>query len=237
MRSKPLDINFCKARFSLMNISAILFVALSFSSCIPAMKIDDWVSEHYKTNVPLKPTASNPAILIDNTFDIKDTAKTSVTNKWESKTTPLLVYNKWHFLNVCNISESIASTKFNTAIQYYASKRPLKDKLVGHTLELTISSIPHGFYHDDKGSAFLFFGSEDLYIKPDKKNLIVSYRFLAGDKEEKKGTITITDINKSYEQTQGGSTQKWTNEYLDQLDESIVKMSKSFVDKLVVELQ
>ncbi len=228
---------FLKVRFSLVCASCVGMILFSFSSCIPEMKIDDWVGEHYKSSFPPKPVASNPAVLIDNTFEIKDTTKASVTNKWEAKKTPLVVYSKWHFLNVCQISENIAATKFNTAIQYYSSKKPLKDKLVGHTLELTINSIPHGFYHDDKGSAFLFFGSEDLYVKPDKKNLIVEYRYLTGDKVDKKGTITITDINKSYEQTQGGSTKKWTNDYLDQYDECLVKMSKSFVDKLVSEIQ
>ena len=237
MRYKQVSSGFLQVRLSLLSSSLIVGSLLLFSSCIPEMKIDQWVGEHYKASFPPKAIASNPAVTIDNTFDIKDTSKASITNKWEAKTTPLVVYSKWHFLNVCQISENIAASKFNTAIQYYSSKKPLKDKLIGHTLELTINTIPHGFYHDDKGSAFLFFGSEDLYVKPDKKNLVVDYRYLAGDKVEKKGSITITDINKSYEQTQGGSTKKWTNEYLDQFDDCLVKMSKSFVDKLVSEIQ
>ncbi len=218
-------------RFCFFLLSTMLVLG-----CAPTVNLDSWVSEKYVESFPPPPPAKSYI-----TFKVIDTAaandsKASITKEKEKTKSSTGITSKWHYYNVCAINPVIPLTSFSKTVLFYAPRKKLKEKLNGKTIELTLATIPHHFSFINNGSKFFGVGSEELYIKPEKKSLIISYRVLDGSTEVKTGVITIPNVDKVVDQPLSEPTKVATKNYLDQYDASITAMSKTFLDKLVAEL-
>ena len=214
-----------------------LVLVLSLSSCVSSKKIDNWVSDRYEGTVST--VASNNNISI-STSDSIESRKVSRTETKSSKTIPLVFFWKWERTHTCSINENIPLNQFTKTVNFYANAYPLKSRIAGRRLELLVNGLPHTFTLEESGwkvAPFLSFaGSKEFYISPNKEKMVVEYRLLEGDVVKKTGTITIPSFDKLYEQFEFRGDKDMTQEYLDQYDRNMVKMSKFFVDKLAVEL-
>ncbi len=218
-----------------------LMVMMLFSSCLSSRNIDEWVNKKYANSIKNVETNSGDTILISTSGkgnDIGDT--TSLTKQKQSKVLPLLLFWKWHHAHTTNLNEKIPLGKFSQTFLYYANVSPLKTKLAGRKLELTINNLPRTFTVYDNGwmavPLFYYFGAEEFYINPVKKKMVVGYRLYEGSKIKKSGVISIQNTDKMYEQFFFRATKSMTYEYLDQYEKNLVVMAKDFVDKLSEEL-
>jgi hypothetical protein len=223
----------------LLKSFVLVWIVCMFSSCLSSKKINAWVTEKYHENLPFQPI-NNDSISINLVDSLQDKVKIADVKKIKNKKLPLLFYWKWHSTHLCNLNEQIGFGKFSQSFLYYANLSPLKEKLSGKRIELNVAGVPHIFLIDDDGFSLLplppFLGSENFTIKPYKKKMVVGYRLYEGKKMKKAGVISIPNTDAVYQQYFLYSPKSMTNDYLKQYDDNMVKMSKTFVDKLLEEL-
>ena len=70
----------------------------------------------------------------------------------------------------------------------------------------------------------------------DKVDMVVNYKLSKNGAETKKGSITVPYIYDKQKLGMFKNGKKATDEFLDQYDLNITEMSKSFIQKLVLEI-
>lgn len=179
-------------------ISALLFCVLfSFSSCLTAKKLDKYVAAQYNNELPKPIKKKKPEIEVTPATTSGQTTISSTVHKTD-KFLPLLVYWKYDHRQACTLNPAIPIANFEKAINSLSTK-DLTDKLNGRKLELTVQQAPEAFSIVAKETVIwvvYVFSWDKIYIEPDTKDLIVSYKILDRDKEEKTGTITVKNTEK-----------------------------------------
>lgn len=104
-------------------------------------------------------------------------------------------------------------------------------------MELNVEQIPTAFAVVDKVHMILLIvGWEKVYIEPDFKDLIVSYKVTGSDDVTKSGKITV----KNNVQNKGiRFFQSWksaTSEHLADYNANLTAMTRTFLSKLAEEL-
>jgi len=216
-------------------IVVALITLFSLTSCLTSKKLDKFVAEHYnhelpkqKKKVDIVVTSSQPA----------DNAAISTTVHQTSKLLPLLVYWNYNHKQYCSLNPAIAVTNFANAVNSQASKG-LTQKLNGQRLELVVDQVPSAFsIVSNEHMVWLIyaFSWAKIYIEPDKKDLVVTYRLTQADQLQKTGKITVksTEQNKSIRYFQ--SWKSATSEYLADYNANLTAMTKTFVNQLTQEL-
>ena len=203
-----------------------------FTSCLSS-KMDSYVASRYGNELP-KPKKSKAGITVNSVFPSANNS-ISTTVKKTSHFLPLIVYFQFDYRHTCTLNPLIGVTQFTNAINSQSSK--LSQKLNGQTLELTVEQVPSAFAIVDKGHLLLFVISWDkIYVEPDFKDLVVSYKLLENNNVVKKGKIDV----KNHERDRGiGLFQSWRSsvrEYLSSYDANMTTMSKDFVNQLLEQL-
>ncbi len=219
-------------------IALVIFSQFTFSGCLTPRKIDRWIDQKYHVPVATKPKA-NDYITI-KTPGASSSDIVSRTEKRKMKLLPLFFYWKWEYGTISTLNQSVAGEYFHSAIIPYANAKKLRDKLNGQKLEVTIDKIPCTFSVVDKGGLVFFIVFyvtwDDIFIDPEKQDMVISYRLFKENTETKTGTITITDRNKPLHVKVFHSVKKTFWSYLDQYNYNIQLMSKELIDKLIAEL-
>jgi len=218
-----------------VNVFAVC--ALLFAGCLTAKKVDKQVAKQYADKPATQKKKQVDYISVTSDLLSAD-EKVSTTETKTSNMLPLLFYWSWDYKNTCTLNPRVPINNFTSTVLNMAN-RGLKEKLAGQKLELSVDEIPHKFAIDDKAHLIFViyaFGWDNVAIKADNTNMVVSYKLLKENAEIKKGVITIpyTDSKKNI-----GMFKSWktaTTEYLDQYDASITSMSKMVVDKILKEL-
>ena len=217
--------------------TVVLFGMTILTSCLTAKKVDKQVAKQYadkqqgqrKKQTDLI-SITSPLISTDNRISTSET-KTS-------KMLPLLLYWSWDYKNTCTLNPQIPINNFTATVLNYAGRR-LNDKIKGQKLELVVDKIPNQFAIDDKAHLIFFgyaFGWDNVSIKAESMDIVVSYSLSKDNLEVKKGVISIPNFNDKRNLGMFTSWKKATTEYLDQYDQNIATLSKLVVDKLVSEL-
>lgn len=198
--------------------------------------MDRFVAEQYNGEIPGEQNKKKSGITVLS--NIPSSSNISTTVQKTSKVLPLIVYWQWDYRHTCNLNPAIGVTNFTNAINSFSNKS-LSPKLHGQTLELTVEQIPTAFAIVDKAHVIWViyaFSWDKIYVEPDGKDLIVSYKLLQNNNTTKTGTISI----KNNEQNTGIQFfQSWksaTTEYLEDYNAGITNMAKNFINKLVEEL-
>jgi hypothetical protein len=218
-------------------------VLIVSSGCLGPKKINKWVAAHYNENSPppAKPAKANESITITSPL-VTTGSKLSETRKKTSHLLPLLFYWQWDYKNTCVLNNRIPVNNFISGFNSYASKKGLRQKLHGQSLQLSVDEVPNTFAIDDKGHMIWVIvttiGWEMLTVEPERTDLVVSYKLTQPNGETPKtGTIIITDKDKGIALKMFQSLRKKTGQYLENYDANITVMSKAVVDKLLTELQ
>jgi hypothetical protein len=216
-------------------IYILLFASLTcFTSCLTSRKMDKYVSKQYNDELPKPVRKKNAEITVTSTLPSRPNI-ISTTKKKTSHLLPLIIYWQCDYRHTCTLNSAIPVTNFSNALNTVASKA-LTQKLNGQHLELTIEQIPTAFSLVDKEHLFLLFAWDHLYMEPDYKDLVVSYKLYQNDNTTKTGTITIKNNMHDKDIHYFQSWKSATRGYLTRYDAAISSMTKDFANQLMVEI-
>jgi hypothetical protein len=216
----------------------ILTSVVVLTGCLGPRIVNKWVAHQYD-EVPSPAKNLNDYMTVKSLLT-KEGNAVSTTERSRAKVLPLLLYWHWYYKNESNIHPLIPENNFTKTVLSYGNKH-LKHKLEGQKIELTLEEIPNNFILDDEGQVFWVIlyaiTIEKMSIKPSKNNLVVSYRVIQPDQTvTKSGSITVDNPDKDVAFGPFQSIKKRTWRYLSDYDDMITVMSKTAVDKIVVEI-
>lgn len=215
-------------------IAIVFFISsLSLTSCLTPAKMDTYVASQFSNQLPKPEKKKDSSISITSSIP-SDPEIISVTKK-SSKNLPLIVYWKYDYRHTTVLNPAIGVNYFRKTTYQQANK--LKQKLGGQQLELTIEQIPGSFAVVDKGHmVLLLIHWHKLYVEPDSKDLIVSYKVLQNGNQTKTGKITVRNIEKNRGIRFAQSWKSSTSEFLGEYNVDITEMTKTAITKLLQEL-
>ena len=209
----------------------------SVGGCLSAKRMDKYVADQYNDELPQPNKKAKADILV--TAPLAATSKSISTSLAKTDNfLPLIIYWKYKHRITCTLNPVIPVTGFTNAVNTLSS-RALAKKLDGKKLELTVEQIPVAFSvvaNEQMVVPVYPITWTKVYVEPDFKDLIVSYKATSTDGTMKTGTIT----EKNPDRKKGFNfLQSWksaTSEYLSSYDATLNAMTKSFVDDLAKEL-
>ena len=220
--------------FNPLRLAIALLCCLSLTSCLTSKRMDTYVASQFGNELP-KPKKNKADITVKSVFSTANDYISTTVQK-TSHILPLIVYFQYDYRHTCTLNPLIGVTDFSNNINAQSAK--ILQNLNGQTLELTVEQVPSAFAIVDKGHLLLLTISWDrIYVEPDFKDLIVSYKLLQNNTVTKKGQIDI----KNHERDRGIRIfQSWKSsvrEYLSSYNSNMAVMSKEFVSQLLQNLQ
>ncbi len=217
----------------------LLFVSLIlFSGCLTSKKMDAYISEQYNNEVP-KVNKRKQVAEITFLSTLPATSGNISTTVPHTKVLPLVVYWVIDSRHTSTLNSGIAAANFANAVNTIAHKG-LTQKLNGQKLELSIEQAPASFALVDKTQAIwlliyaIHWGK--VYIEPQVKDLVVSYKLYKEDNSVKTGKITIKNKENNKNLRFFQSWKSAVSEHLADYDSHVTAMSNQFVDQLMEEL-
>jgi hypothetical protein len=215
----------------------LLLSVLFLSSCLTPKKMDKYVAEQYGNRIPKQNKIKKADINVSSIFP-SPSNNISTTVKKRSNFLPLIVYWQGDYRHICTLNSSIAVNSFSNVVNTLTNKA-LTEKLAGQRLELTVEQIPTEFALVDKARMIWLIYAiswDKIYMEPDFKDLVVSYKLLQNDTTVKTGKISIKGDahNKGIRFFQ--SWKSATSEYLVDYNTNINTMSRAFMNQLAEEL-
>ena len=212
-------------------IFSLLFL-ITLSGCLTSQKMDVYVAERYGNQLP-KPARKKSDIAIQSELSTGD-KKISHTVKKTSHLLPLIVYWQCDYRHTCTLNSDIALTTIANNINAQSAK--INQKLNGQHLELTIENVPTAFSIVDKEHLFLMILWAHVYVEPENKDLVVSYKLFKDEAVAKTGTITINNPAHNRNVRFFQSWKSSSSEFLSSYDADLAAMTKDLVKKLTDEL-
>jgi hypothetical protein len=215
----------------------LLLSVLFLSSCLTPQKMDKYVAEQYGNRIPKQNKIKKADINVSSIFP-SPSNNISTTVKKRSNFLPLIVYWQGDYRHICTLNSSVAVNSFSNVVNTLTNKA-LTEKLAGQRLELTVEQIPTEFALVDKARMIWLIYAiswDKIYMEPDFKDLVVSYKLLQNDTTVKTGKISIKGDahNKGIRFFQ--SWKSATSEYLVDYNTNINTMSRAFMNQLAEEL-
>lgn len=195
------------------------------------------MAEQYNNQLPKKDKKMKADITVNSPLP-SDPDAISTTRQKTSKVVPLIVYWSLDYRHTCTLNPAIPVTAFANTVNSLAAKG-LAQKIAGQRLELTVEQAPTAFALVDKSHMIWLvyaFSWDKIYVEPDFKDLVVSYKLYNAANVAKAGKITV----KSNAENKGlRFFQSWksaTSEYLGDYNANLTVMTRNFVNKLMEEL-
>lgn len=215
--------------------SLALFFVLTSTGCLSPHKLDAYVADQHNNTVPKQEKLRNTSISVSSVVPFREGA-ISESNRKTSKVLPLVVYWQFDYRHTCKLNPVIGVNHLIKSINSNAQKS-LVPNLAGKKLELIVEEIPAMFSIVDKGHFLLVFIHWDrLYVEPDNKDLVVSYKLTDSSGAVKTNRITV----KNKEHNQGiRFAQSWkssASEYLGRYAQYMSNMGKELVERITNEL-
>jgi len=227
-----------KFRKPLVLLQLTLTVAICFAgaSCYGPRRVSKWIEEKYGTSLNSQTKARDDYFSVSSPL-VTNSQFASTTVKETKHVLPLLFYWQLDYVNTCTLNPKIPINTISSTFRSYANSKGLKQKLNGGRIELTVDAVPNVFAINDRGRVVWFIyavGWDVFSVLPENKDMVVSYRTIKDNAETKKGTVTVSDINKPLKNLT--RVREGTFDYLAQYDENIKSMTKKAVDKVIEEL-
>ena len=215
----------------------LFFTLCTFSSCLTSKKLDKFVATHYNNELPKLNKRNKPELVVNAAAPINQPMISSTVHK-TNRFLPLIVYWEYKHQHDCSLNNNIAITNFTNAVNTMATKG-LTQKLNGQKLELTVEQAPAAFSivsNEHMVWVIYAFSWAKVYIQPDAKDLVVSYKLVQADNAVKTGKITVPNTSKNKSIRFFQSWKSATNEHLQDYTANLTTMTKSFVTQLTEEL-
>jgi hypothetical protein len=220
-------------------ISTILLTAVFLlPGCLTSKKLDKFVAGQFNNELPKPDKKKNPDISVASSMKF-ESGDISFSSRKTTNFLPLLVYWQYDHRHTCQLNPAIGENYFRKTVMLQANKG-LNQKLNGRQLELTVDQVPGAFSFTDKGRIiFLVVYAitwNKIYVEPDTKDLVVSYKLLDKGTTVKTGKITTKSISKNQKIRFFQSWKSAASEYLGQYSVDVAEMTRNFVNNLVREL-
>jgi hypothetical protein len=215
---------------------ALILMLCSMTSCLTSRKLDKYVAKHYNNELP-KLSRKKTDIIVSSIAPASGEAISTTVHK-TNRFLPLIVYWQYKHAHNCSLNSSIPVTSFTNTVNSLATKS-LAQKLNGQQLELTVEQAPANFsmvQNEHMVWVIYAFSWAKVYIEPDGKDLVVSYKLKQANQILKTGTITVQNTSKNQGLRFFQSWKSATNEYLTNYNANLTVMAKSFVNQLTKEL-
>lgn len=200
--------------------------------------MDRFVAAQYNNELPKEDKKKKNADISVVSGIAGNTNGVSSTVQKTSKVLPLIVYWQYDYRHTCTLNPAIAVTNFSNAINSLANKG-LSQKLSGQKLELTVEQAPNAFALVDKSHMIWLvyaFSWDKIYMEPDTKDLVVSYKILQNTNAIKSGKISVKNNMQNKDKRFFQSWKSATSEHLADYNANLTTMTKTFVSKLMDEL-
>jgi hypothetical protein len=222
-----------------LTISFLLFFSMIFlSSCLTSKKMNAYISDQYNNEIPKVNKRRQSADITYSSALPASQAEISTTES-HTKVLPLILYWVIDDRHTVSLNSGIATAGFSNIVNEMANKG-LSQKLNGEKLELTVEQAPSDFALVDKTHAIwlLIYAIhwDKVYIEPQAKDLVVSYKLFKNDSVLKTGRITIKNAENSKNLRFFQSWKSALSEHLSDYDSNIAAMTKQFVDQLTQQL-
>jgi len=220
-----------------LTIAFLLSASTILSSCVTSNKMDAYISEQYNNEIPRVNKKKQPAEI---SYSSALHSTTSDISSTESHTKILLLIFYWAIddRKICTLNPGIAAADIENTVNKMANKA-LNQKLSGEKLELTVEQAPANFSLVDKTHAIWLIYAihwEKVYIEPQAKDLVVSYKLYKDENILKSGTITIKNTEKNKGLRFFQSWKSAISEHLAEYDGNVSAMSQQLVDQLQQQL-
>lgn len=222
--------------------STILLAAIFLlPGCLTSKKLDKFVAGQFNNELPKADKKKNPDITVSSPApSVKfESGDISFSSRKTTNFLPLLVYWQYDHRHTCQLNPAIGENYFRKTVLLQANKG-LNQKLNGRQIELTVDQVPGAFSFTDKGRIiFLVVYAitwNKIYVEPDTKDLVVSYKLLDKGTSVKTGKITVPTISKNQKIRFFQSWKSAASEYLGQYSVDVGEMTRTFVNKLVEDL-
>ncbi|WP_162944656.1 hypothetical protein [Flavisolibacter nicotianae] len=222
-----------KTTVFLLAIVSLVF----FSSCLTSKKMDRFVAEQYNNQLPKEDKKKKADFTVTSAIASPASAL-STTKQKTSKVLPLVVYWQYDYRHTCSLNPTIAVTQFSNAVNTLATKG-LSQKLNGQHLDLTVEEAPRAFALVDKAHMIWLIYAiswDKIYMEPDFKDLVVSYKVTGAGNAVKAGKITVKNPSQNKGIRFFQSWKSATSEYLADYNATMTAMTKSFVNQLIEEM-
>jgi hypothetical protein len=199
--------------------------------------MDKFVSDQYNNQLPKLDKKKKADIMITSELT-SPTNSISTTVQKTSKLLPLIVYWQYDYRHTCRLNPAIAVTNFSNTLNALSTKT-LAQKLNGQRLELTVEQIPTSFSLVDKAHVIWViyaYSWDRIYMEPDFKDLVVSYKLIQSDNTVKTGKISIRNNEQNKNLRFFQSWKSATSEYISNYNTNIATMTKAFINQLVEEI-
>ena len=221
------------------SLAALAFVVFIFffSSCLTSKKFDKFVADQYNNEIP-KPDNKKRKTEVAVASAIPSASSAISTTEPHTKVLPLILYWKIDYRHTCSLNSQIALTNFTNTVNAMANKT-LVQKLNGQKLELTVEQVPSQFALVEKTHAIWLIYVihwDKIYIEPEVKNLVVSYKLMSPDNNIKTGQIVVIDTERSKNLRLFQSWKSATSDYIVNYNANVTDMSKQFVNQLNAKL-
>jgi hypothetical protein len=222
-----------KIKFQRFHFSMVLLCSICFISCLTSKKMDAYVASQYGNELP-KPRKTKADVTMNSVFPSANNSISTTIQK-TSHFLPLIVYFQYDYRHTCTLNPLIGVTQFTNTVNSQSAK--LSQKLNGQTLELTVEQVPSAFAIVDKGHLLLLTISWDkIYVEPDFKDLIVSFKLLQNGTTIKNGKIDIRNREKEKGIRLFQSWKSSIREYISSYNSNMTTMSKDFMNQLFEQL-
>lgn len=217
----------------LQNFILFILALICLSGCLTSKRMDAYVASQYGNQLPKQSKKAKADITVNSVFHNDNSISTTVQKT--SHLLPLIVYFQYDYRHTCTLNPEIAVTEFANTVHSQSNK--LSQKLNGERLELTVEQVPSAFALVDKAHLLLLTISWDrIYVEPDFKDLVVSYKLFQNNNVVKAGKLDV----KNNERNKGIRLfQSWkssTREYLSEYNADVIAMSKSAINQLLEQL-
>ncbi len=222
----------------LTSLAIMLVIVSSLSGCLSTQKMNTFVAGQYNNVLPKQDKKRNTDITVSSSIPVSS-GEIATSYKKTSNMLPLLFYWQWDYRHTCSLNPAIAVNNFANAV-YVQANKGLNQKLNGKKLELTVEQAPQVFSLVDKAHLIWLIiykvSWDKLFVEPDLKDLIVSYKVLENGAEVKSGKISIKNNEQNKNLRFFQSWKSATSEYLARYNQDVTNMSRAFVNDLIGEL-
>jgi hypothetical protein len=198
--------------------------------------MDKFVADQYGNQIP-KVKKMKADVVVSSAIPY-NSSNISTTIKKSSNFLPLIVYWQCDYRHTCTLNPQIALTNFTNTISSLTNKG-VGQKLEGGKLELTVEQMPTAFSLVDKARmvwVIYAFSWNKIYMEPDFKDLVVSYKLFQNDLTVKTGRISVKGDARNKGLRFFQSWKSATSEYVADYNANIITMSKAFMNQLAEEL-
>jgi len=221
-------------------ILKLIFVLISvfvLQSCLTNKKITQLIERKVGSEVRAQKTV-NTNVLLLNTDSLPKMDAVAVVKKGKSFVIPAIFFWMWNKNTDCELNTMYFTSLFSEILIEKADEFKLEKHLGNKKIEISLVKVPSSFTYSNNGTIiyglvfYTYNFSESIRVK--EQEFVFAYRITQEGKEIKSDRYTY-----SFDTTYRDFTfrsEKFIEQYLDQMKRDFEKKSSDFIERIIEEL-